>query len=51
MGSDPEPFKANLFLYCYQNKWPLDTIKGDLQKSSLDQKRFKDIYPVDLELV
>ena len=33
MGSDPASLMANLFLYYYENKWPSNIKKRDLQKA------------------
>ena len=33
MGSSPVPFKVNLFLYYYVNKWLIDDKNRNLQKA------------------
>ena len=40
MGSDPAPFKANLFLYYFENKWMKNLKKENLKKA----RRFARVF-------
>ena len=49
MGSDLAPFMANLFVYCYEDKWIRKTKRKDLiigQKLGAVSRFIDEIYPL-----